>query len=95
MDKLNGLLAEADFERLYQRIKRERSELERRMKALKGQEGMQCSPEALAREFVRRFQDGLSSDRELLVTLVERVELTQDKQIIIKFRFRDPARTGV
>ena len=28
--------------------------------------------------------------RELLVSLIERVELTEDKEIIIKFRFQAP-----
>ena len=31
----------------------------------------------------------LGSQKESLVSLVERVELTEDKQIIIKFRFRE------
>ena len=94
MDKLSGLLAEADFERLYRRIRQERSELEERMKALRAQEKSPLSPEEQVREMVKRFRDGISSDRELLVNLVERVELTQDKQVIIKFRFREPAQAG-
>jgi hypothetical protein len=36
---------------------------------------------------VQRFVDSAFTSRELLVSLVERVELTQEKQIIIKFRF--------
>jgi hypothetical protein len=37
---------------------------------------------------VNRFVDGAWSNREVLVSLIERVKLTEDKQIIIHFRFR-------
>jgi hypothetical protein len=36
---------------------------------------------------VERFLDTASTNRELLVSLIERIELTADKQIIIKFHF--------
>ena len=35
--------------------------------------------------------DSAFASRELLVSLVERIELTEEKQIIIKFRFRELA----
>ena len=38
---------------------------------------------------VRQYLASACSSRELLVTLIDRVELTDDKQIIIKFRFRE------
>ena len=38
---------------------------------------------------VQQFLDSAYTSRELLVSLIERVELTEDKQIIIKFRFRE------
>ena len=40
-----------------------------------------------ARELVQRFLETAGESRELLVSLIERVELTADKEIIIKFRF--------
>ena len=40
-----------------------------------------------ARELVERFIQTAGESRELLVSLIERVELTEDKEIIIKFRF--------
>ncbi len=90
MDKLGGLLAEADFERLYQRVKLERSGLEEKLKDLERQKGNPIPKENMARELVQRFIDSAFTSRELLVSLVERVELTADKQIVIKFRFREP-----
>ena len=35
-----------------------------------------------------RFLETASTNREFLVSLIERAELTEDKQIIIKFRFK-------
>ena len=40
-----------------------------------------------ARELVQRFIETAGESRELLVSLIEAVELTEDKEIIIKFRF--------
>ena len=90
MDRLTGLLAEADFERIYQRVIMERTALEEKRKALEAGIESLISPEDRARELVQAFLDSACTSRELLVSLIERVELTKDKQIIIKFRFREP-----
>ena len=89
MDRLTGLLAESDFERIYQRVKMERSSLEEKLKELEAQNESPVSTEDRARELVQQFLDSAYTSRELLVSLIERVELTEDKQIIIKFRFRE------
>lgn len=90
LDKLSGLLVEADFERVYQRVKLERGGLEEKLKNLERQKESPVPKEDRAKELVRRFIDSAFTRRELLVSLIERVELTEDKQIIIKFRFREP-----
>lgn len=89
MDRLTGLLAEADFERIYQRVKMDRTSLEEKLKELESQKESPVSTEDRARELVRQFLDSAYTSRELLVSLIERVELTENKQIIIKFRFRE------
>ena len=89
MDRLTGLLAEADFERIYQRMKMDRTSLEEKLKELESQKESPVSAEDRARELVQQFLDTAYTSRELLVSLIERVELTEDKQIIIKFRFRE------
>lgn len=87
MDRLTGLLAEVDFERIYQRVKMERSSLEEKFKELEAQKESSVSTEDQARELVQQFLGSAYTSRELLVSLIERVELTEDKQIIIKFCF--------
>lgn len=89
MDCLTGLLAEADFERIYQRVKMERTALEEKLKELEAQKESLVTTEDRARELVQQFLDSAYTNRELLVSLIERVELTEDKQIIIKIRFRE------
>ena len=89
MDRLSGLLAETDFDRIYQRVKMERSSLEEKLKDLISKKESPVTTEDRARELVKRFLDTAYTSRELLVSLIERVELTETKQIIIKFRFRE------
>ena len=88
MDRLSGILEEQDFERIYQKAKQERAALEQKLSSLEAPTYEPEKQKKLARELVNRFVDGAWSNREVLVSLIERVELTEDKQIIIHFRFR-------
>lgn len=88
MDRLSGLLTEADFERIYSKAKSERATLEEKRRELEMQKKSPVSVKDRAEELVQRFMDSAFASRELLVSLIERVELTEDKQLIIKFRFQ-------
>ena len=91
MDRLSGLLSEADFQRVYLRIKTERTILEEKLKQQEAQQESPISIEDRAGELVRQYLATAYSSRPLLVSLIERIELTQDKQILIKFRFAEMA----
>lgn len=86
-DRLSGLLPEADFQRIFGRIKLERGQLEEKRKELELRQKSPVRSEDRARELVQRFIETAGESRELLVSLIERVELTEDKKILIKFRF--------
>ena len=86
-DRLNGLLPEADFQRIFGRIKLEREQLEEKRQELELQKKSPVRSEDRAGELVQRFIETAGESRELLVSLIERVELTEDKEVIIKFRF--------
>ncbi|MCI9375937.1 MAG: resolvase, partial [Oscillibacter sp.] len=88
MDKLSGILDEADFQRIYTKVKADRAALEQRLSQLDRPDFSPAEQVDLAKKLVERFLETASTNRELLVSLIERVELTSDKQIIIKFRFR-------
>ena len=88
LDKLSGLLAEQDFDRIYRHVREERAALEQRLREMEKPDFSPARQAELAKELVHRFLDTATANRELLVSLIERVELTQEKDIIIKFRFR-------
>ena len=87
MDKLSGVLDEADFQRIYTKVKSDRTILDERLRRLDRPDYSPAEQVDLAKKLVERFLETASDNRELLVSLIERVELTEDKQIIIKFRF--------
>ena len=88
LDKLSGVLDEADFQRIYVKLKADRAALEQRLSQLDRPDFSPAEQMDLAEKLTERFLETASANRELLVSLIERVELTADKQIIIKFRFR-------
>ena len=89
MDKLAGILAEKDFQRIYQKLKEDRTKLEERLKELQEQVEQPMKPEIKARELVQRFLDNAYVSKELLFSLIERIELSEEKHVYIKFRFRE------
>ncbi len=94
-DRLSGLLPEADFRRIFGRLKLEREQLEEKRRELELRKKSPAPSEDRARELVQRFIETAGERRELLVSLIERVELTKDKEVIIKFRFSQMDETGI
>ena len=93
-DRLSGLLPEADFQRIFSRIKDERERLEERIRELRRQQESPVSQADQAKKLVERFLDTACINRELLVSLIERIELTENKEVIIKFRFAELEEVG-
>jgi hypothetical protein len=71
-------------------MKADRSKLESRLHDLQQQRDSPAGAADEALELVQRFTDSAFASRELLVSLIERIELSEDKQIYIKFRFKQP-----
>ena len=94
MDRLSGLLPEADFERIYSKVKLERSLLDDKKQELELRRKSPVPTEDRAKELVKRFMDSAFASRELLVSLIDRIELTEEKQVIIKFRFAELDEVG-
>ncbi len=88
MDKLSGILSDDDFQRIYLKAKAQRSQLENQLKTLEQEKEAPVSKDDRTKELVQRFLESVPTNRELLFSLIERVELSEDKQIFIKFRFR-------
>ncbi len=88
LDRLRGVLAEEDFSRIYARVKQEEGQLEKKREALQTPAVQPSS----AKTLVENFLDTAFTSRALLVNLIERIELTEDKQLFIKLRCQDPDR---
>jgi len=94
MDKLNGILSDTDFERIYKRVKQERMVLDNKLTELKGKLKNPVKGDEEARELADEFVNSAFLRRENLVSLIERIELTKDKNIIIKFHFAELEKTS-
>ena len=64
--------------------------LTQQLRELEAQKKNPVPIEDRARELVQQFLHCAFTSRELLVSLIERIELTESKEIIIRFRFREP-----
>lgn len=87
LDRLNGVIAETDFQRIYQKARQERDRLDQRRQELEQQKKSPVRTEDRARKLVEEYMHSAFASRSLLVNLIERIELTEQKEIIIKFRF--------
>lgn len=94
MDKLGDVLLEEDFRRIYLKIKENRTQLEKQLKKLEKETEKPLSREGRAKGFVQQFLESVSTNRELMFSLIERIELSEDKRIYIKFRFRQRNELG-
>ena len=86
-DRLAGTLEEGDFRRIYDKIKQERLELQDKIKNLQSRKESNSTLELNAKARIQEFLDTVDTNKELLVSLVSRIELTENKEIKIFFRF--------
>ena len=89
-DRLSGLLPESDFQRIFSRIKGQRERVAERIRELQQQQESPVCQAEQATKLVERFLDTACVHRELLVSLMERIEWTESREILIRFRFREP-----
>ncbi len=89
-DRLSGLLPEEDFQRIFARIKSERARLEERVQTLQQQQKSPVSQAEQAGALVQRYLDTACASRELLVSLIRRIELTENRELLIQFCFPEP-----
>lgn len=92
-DRLSGLLPEADFRRIFTQLKDQRGRLEERLQKLEQEQKCPVSQRDRALELTRRYRDTACTGRELLVSLIQRIELTENREVLIQFRFAEPKKT--
>ena len=83
MDRLNGVLDEADFARYYAKLQGGRADMQARLDAMQEEGKAPADADAL----IEGFMASIDTNRELLSRLVEKVELAEDRTLYIHFRF--------
>lgn len=84
-DKLSGLLDEVDFQRLYIKFKQEREQLQKGLDALQENGAPRLGSDDLD-ALTEHFIQTASENRALICSLIDKIELTQDKELHIHFR---------
>lgn len=89
-DRLSGLLPETDFHRIFIRLKDQRGRLEERLQKLEQWQKYPINQRDRALELTQRYRDTACAGRELLVSLIQRIELTENREVLIQLRFAQP-----
>ena len=91
-DKLKGILEEKDFERIYINKKKERETIEKQLYEFKRKinknQNNQNSDEKEFEELLKQFCDLKNPSKLLIFSLIDRVEITRESKIIVKFKFK-------
>jgi len=87
-DKLSGVLDESDYVRRSEHIRAERQGLQEKIRNLKIQPIDPIPIKQQAHELAKCFFRSPEHNRELLVSLIERIELTENREILIYFKFK-------
>lgn len=88
-DRLAGLLDPKDFQRLYGRIKIEQAQLTEKSKSLHLQKNSPAEAEDELKTIAQRFLSEKEINRELLASLITRIELNERKEFRIFFRYKN------
>lgn len=94
-DKLNGILTDIDFTRIYMRfvnkrnkLTNERSELIDRFQSLQRQQHIKNkNEEEQMNKVINRFLEMKEVDKSCLFRLIDKIEIDKDKNIFISFNF--------
>ncbi len=88
-DKLSGLLLEDDFIRIYERKKEEKEKIQKKISELTIQINNNIlNEDELVKRIVTKFKNIKHINREILYDLVDKVEIDENKQIYIYFKFK-------
>ena len=87
LDRLNGVLQSNDFERIYQQLCQTRTQIQTQLNQNTRPEQ---NPTLYAHELTEKFLKNCCQNRLLLTQLIERIELTAEKSLLIRFRSASP-----
>lgn len=87
-DKLNNTLSQDDFIRIYERKNKEKYQIQKSIDNL--EKLLKCNfiEEENIKKAIEEFNSNMVITREILVKLINKIEIDQNKQIYIFFRFK-------
>lgn len=86
-DKLSGVLSENDFLRIYDKMKCERTTLIEKMDSKLSDAKNGINKKEKAKTLINKFLNSTEINKELIFSLIERVEVTSEKEVLIYFTF--------
>jgi len=88
-DRLIGIVYDADFMRVYSQLKTQRSNLQEQLSSLiaASDEESIFDKNIDIDELFEGFISSADTNRELLCSLIERIEMSKNKELLIRFRF--------
>lgn len=88
-DKLNGILTEEDFSRIYNKKKQEKINILNKIDEIKMHIGNKSIDEnEILEKIVDKFLKMKTINREILVELVDKIEVDNNKKVYVYFKFR-------
>ena len=88
-DKLNGKIDEELFQRTYKKFKEEQFMLRNKISTLESSADNISFDKQKVKELVTEFLNRKECDRALLVSLIQKIELTENKEVLIYFKYRE------
>jgi DNA invertase Pin-like site-specific DNA recombinase len=86
-DKLSGTLSPEDFERIYARIKTERETLGKKLQAMQSKTKLGANTSVKAKKLAARFLNEIDVNKELIFSLIERIDVSKDGEITLTWAF--------
>lgn len=88
-DKLDGLIDEEVFQRIYKKFKDEQTALRDKIKTLESSDDDVHLDSKKVKQLVDAFLNTKEYHKTLLVSLIKRIELTESKEVHIYFKFKE------
>ncbi len=89
-DNLSGKIDDETFQRFYTKLKDEQSILQDKIQVLENSDDKEIELNMeRVKELVTQFLNAEEYSKELLVSLIERIELTENKEVLIRFRVKE------
>jgi len=88
-DRLSDKIDEEDYQRIYRKLKAEQAHLQSKVDTLGDPENERLLDDRQVKELVTKFLEAEECSRELIVSLIERIELTEKKELYIYFKFKE------